>query len=204
MTVETQLITETGDDAHETGGGSPAVNNTEAYVNAQFGVTVHGGFRFQSVDVPEGSTINSASLDVIAINTNMDDADADIFTEPVASSAQWVTGAGTDITDRADSTASTPWTANGLGASRVSSPDIGPQVKEVTDISGFASIVSVVCIGRGGGDDFIVTDYLASDTDCAQLTVDYDAAGATVPEMMASINVSRPSQINAPTQIVPY
>jgi hypothetical protein len=146
--------------------------------------------RFTGVPIPAGSTINSATIDVVFDSGIEDNPSADIFAvdEDDASAA---TNASEAVAKPLTS-ASVAWVASGLGSapSVVTSPDFAACVQEVVDRAGWASGNALVVVfqGRTSGGGVRYARARSADYDIAnattlapQITIDYTAPAAGGP-----------------------
>ena len=108
------------------------------------------GLRFDSLNIPPGSTINTAVLSVLCTDTATDDPNMDIFAEDVDDAADFTTTA--DIVGRTKTTASVQYTATAVGAVRVSPADLSTVVQEVVDRAGWANGNALMLLLQGKSD----------------------------------------------------
>lgn len=154
------------------------------------------GLRFQSVTIPQGATINAATLDIY-VRAIKDDVNVDIHAEAADNAA---TFASTNTPeDRTRTTASVLWSATGLTDGTTdawaTSPDIASVVQEVVNRAGWTSGNSLAIICRGRIDAGIIRtlQYMSYDGNtakAAKLNVTYTTggggAGLSIPVAMAS------------------
>lgn len=146
------------------------------------------GFRWQSVTVPAGATIDEAIASwSVQSSTANDEPLLDIYCEDADSAAQFTT-AGSSISSRARTTATQQWSSTNLGAVNTadanffSAPTVKALVQEVTDRGGWASGNNLVILitaqaGNDGTRDFLYGDYSNSSTYGTKLDIDYTAGG---------------------------
>ena len=170
MATYSAYITASSDDARQSGstmdltGGYPNTNSSNVWV----------GFRFLNVDIPQGSTINSAyiNLNVLAA----DDPDVDIYGNDVDDAATFTTTSN-DISSRALTTAKVNWTASNIGTySRKDSPDIKTIIQEIVDRAGWSSGNAIAILFDSLSSSYV--NYKAYDsgegaTQYARLTIEY-------------------------------
>ena len=108
------------------------------------------GLRFDNLNIPPGSTINTAVLSVLCTDTATDDPNMDIFAEDVDDAANFTTTA--DLVGRTKTTASVQYTATAVGAVRVSPADLSTVVQEVVDRAGWANGNALMLLLQGKSD----------------------------------------------------
>jgi hypothetical protein len=97
------------------------------------------GFRFQTVAIPAGATIDSAVLQLYLPDSAHDNVHVDIYGEDVDDAAAFTTGSN-NISGRTLTTAKVDWDTNNAGAAGwVDSPDITSIIQEIVDRPGWAS-----------------------------------------------------------------
>jgi len=96
-------------------------------------------FRFQSIAVPQGVTIDSATLQIYVHNSSYDDPRVDIHANDVDSATELQAGATSDISSRALTTAATDWDDDSIGTGWKSAPDIASVIQEIVNREGWSS-----------------------------------------------------------------
>lgn len=175
MATFNAAITQSADDARETGSGTVSITN--AYVWSQ-STNDYIGLRFQSVTIPQGSTINSAYLTVY-LGNDADDPDLLIWCQDADDTAAFTT-TNDDISGRTKTTASVAWQDTNLGYSQqVQTPDLKTIVQEVIDRPGWTSgnSIAFILLGQTAAYDFVMAAWDSSDPE-AELDIDYTAPGA--------------------------
>ena len=162
-------VTASSDDAQESSG---TMNLTATTLNANF--TTHiTGMRFLSVTIPQGATIDSATITVYLTSTTYDDPDINIKGEAADNPGTFTT-ANNNITNRTKTTASVNWTATGIGTGNKTSPDIAAVIQEITDRSGWASGNALVIFFTGNNSSSAIRWASADSANpTAQLDVTY-------------------------------
>ena len=99
------------------------------------------GARFQSVSIPQGAIIQTATMDLYLWNAGFDDVQCEIFGHDTDDAAEFASSAGTnDVVTRTQTSASVAWNDSALGAAGwKTTPDISSVVQEIVDRGGWAS-----------------------------------------------------------------
>jgi len=134
------------------------------------------GFRFQTIGVPQGATIDLANLKLQVKNINFT-PEGYIYADDVDNAGAW--GAGTaaprNITK---TTAKTAWAPSSTGWNTITVTDI---VQEIVNRTGWASSNNIkfaaLATEQGGAQKVDVYDYAKSQADAAILEIDYTVAG---------------------------
>lgn len=178
MASATFTIAASGDDGRTSADfDEPSFNNSSAFITLSSNTsdTSIGFFRFDNVTIPQGSTINSATLDLVPRGTFADDSNGNI--QAVAADDPVAPANAAAIDAWALTSASVSWVADALGTSRVSSPSITTVLQEIVDRGGFASGNAVVVVYTGNTDvnkTFQPDSYDGSpSSDAAELSVDW-------------------------------
>lgn len=163
--------------------GTAAVTATQTYVakkaNTSASLKRHGLLHFTGATVPQGATINSASLTLKPQSTLYDDVDGAVYCEDADEAAIGTTTNG-DVTGRAKTTANTAWSADAMGTGDVS-VDVTPAVQEVIDRAGFTESTINVLLTPSSAviKELRAVAYDSSTVNCARLDIDYTAGGGT-------------------------
>lgn len=186
MTILNLSITDDADDGHETGGTWET--RTSVYSTGEFfqvrrsggATTHHGGLRFQGVTIPQGSTINSATLTVVGREpTSIDATNSvllvvgdDVDNSGAIGASHRPTSGWTDTTATA--------TKNGLAAGD-NTIDVTSIVQEIVNRAGWSSGNAISFrLGTSGSDTYWYLNIYDYDADTlanvATLDIDYGAA----------------------------
>jgi len=146
-------VAASADDAEEkddgTGFGSTATTEF-LQANANAANRSNLGFRFTNVTIPQGSTIDTATLQLYCDDSTgkYDDIRCDVLAEDVDNAVDFSTDP--DVTSRVRTTASVLWAQDNCAVGWESAPDIKTVVQEVTDRGGWASgnAFVILCDGR--------------------------------------------------------
>jgi len=170
-------VEEGDDDAHEKDDGK-GFKSTSSDVRMDFNPDSskrwNSGFRFTNMNIPQGSTIVSAILEIYVIDPNNDDPNVDIFANDVDDAEDFEDEK--DVTSRARTTTSVRWTATGTGSGFQSSPNIATVVQEVIDRTGWTSGNALVILVDGtseGKKRFQARAYDGNTTQAAKLNITY-------------------------------
>ena len=124
-----EVIGANEDDGHESNVAACAVVIT--YVSMRYASTDSFAFyRFTSIPIAQGATIDACTMFVDVISASYDDPDIDIFCEDTASATTLVVEDDC-ISSRIQTTASVEWVASDLGTGYKSSPQLKTIVQEV-------------------------------------------------------------------------
>lgn len=162
------------DDAYEID-GKMVVNGLIVPAGKDGNTTLRGGYRFTDVKIPKGAVITKAAL-TLAYNWRSGPADTVIYGEASDNAAAF-SAAGSDISSRAKTSASTAWTAMPEAAwgTRFESPDISGVIQEVVNRNGWSS-----------GNSLAVLQYESPNTVDSWESVPYEEDG---PRYSAKLNV---------------
>ena len=134
------------------------------------------GLRFAELDIPQGVTITSASLEFTAAGSNSDAATFNIEAETVDNSAEFSTSSS-DITGRSTTSqvAWTPaaWTAGETYSTSDDGVDLAPLIQEIVDRTGWCGGNALTLILTGSGQRSAVS-YDGSSSEAPVLKVEYD------------------------------
>ena len=117
------------------------------------------GMRFANVNVPQGATVLSASLQFTVDEGDRDSGPTDLtITGELTSNALAFTATAGDITSRGQTTAAAawnsvaPWDTDGHVTAAQRSPDIASVVQEIVDQPGWAAGNALVILIQGSGE----------------------------------------------------
>jgi hypothetical protein len=171
MTALSLSITASNNDAEQAMAGG-AVTLNGAAIDCSAGAT-RGGFRFAGVAIPQGATINSATLEVVCIDVANDSPMCDIWGQASDDAAAFTTDTN-DISGRPATSAYTSWTASDIGTAAAQSPDIGAVIQEVVDRPGWATGNAIVIVIQGlAGTGFQVHAYDGVPANAVKLNIDF-------------------------------
>ncbi len=195
MTTEGPIQVAAGnDDAHENDGGTGFFANANFVAcDAHTAATSrdNGGFRFTSVDIAAGSTIDTVDLEVYVIFAN-DDMYTNVYANDVDDAVDFSTDA--DVTTRVNSaatSASAQWTKDnapaGFLSSNTDAVDLNAVIQEVIDRGGWASGQAIVMLLQGrddvGSKLMWVRSYDINPAQAAKITIDYTGGGGGPPTL---------------------
>lgn len=178
MATFSATIIASADDAVETAG---TVDITSSAININ-AATSYGGWRFQNVTIPQGSTINTCTMDLYFTSGSFDDPDVTIWAEDTDDAAAFTTGAS-NISGRTPTTATASWDVGGVGVGLETTVDFSAVVKEVVDRPGWASGNDLVVIMKGddAGTLMRVRTYDSGSGDYGTINIDYTAPSTGQP-----------------------
>lgn len=139
------------DDAREAGNGSCSTSATNFTVDS---VNEFHGHRWQTVTVPNGATIEAATMEVYIYGTSYDEPEHTFYAEDADDAAAFTTDAN-NISGRDRTAASMLWDDADIGvpgAQYETTPDITDLIQEVVDREGWASGQSIVIVDHGSAD----------------------------------------------------
>ena len=135
------------------------------------------GVRFPNVTVPQGATINSATLTVNVPSTTADTPNGVTWYGELATNAAAFTTTASDITNRALTSATLVWSGSDIGAGD-KALTVTSIVQEIVNQGGWASGNAMALLLYGVSSCTIqITSYDTSTTLCARLAIDYTAGG---------------------------
>ena len=159
------------DDANQNG---TAVSLTA--VLQVFSATRYVGVRFPNVTVPQGATINSATLTVDVPSTSLDSPNGVTWYGELATNAAAFTTTASDITNRARTSATLVWSGSNIGTGD-HNLTVTSIAQEIVNQGGWASGNAMALLLYGVTANLQITSYDTSTTLCARLAIDYTAGG---------------------------
>ena len=129
-------------------------------------------------ELSQSDTIDVCNFRQTANHVNTDDANIDIHMEDVATPVDFTATA--DVNSRTRTTAAVGWSADALGASEVTSPELKTVLQEVVDDFELTDTVCLLLIGLGDATkNYYAISYDQSTTACPDLHVEYTAGGGS-------------------------
>ncbi len=175
-------ITQSSDDAHQSGTGTVTTNGTTIGLG---GAALWAGFRIANVTIPPGSTINSAPASVVLTTTTNDTPQLDIYGE-AADNANTYTGSSTEISGRPRTASKVNWSGTDIGTGRKTIGDLKTIVQEIIDRPGWSSGNAINFLFDAlSGIGLVIAAYDQDPADAFQITIDYTppaAGGITTPK----------------------
>ncbi|MBV6647275.1 MAG: Ig-like domain-containing protein, partial [Cyclobacteriaceae bacterium] len=183
-TTVTDRVSTTNDDAEETI-STGAMNLTSNDLDIRS--TDLNAMRFQ-LNVPQGATIESATIDFLAKDTNTGGNTLTFRAQASDNAAQFSTATG-DISSRSTTTASVDWNPTDwtLGTTYTSS-DLTSIIQEVVNRSGWTANNNIVIIVSA-----------SSANKRAARTFDFAGSSADAPELSVTYSSSTPGDTEAPS-----
>lgn len=189
-TIDEQVGAST-DDAKEFQTTSMNLTATEVQLVA---ANQKGGFRFTSVNIPSGATIDVAYMEWYLPNDDDDYFDGKtIYCENGSNPSTFTTDAG-DISNRTTTTASTAAGSGGQGTGWKTTPSLVDEVQEVVTDQGGTGDALVFLIYSTTTNDLDIQSWDEGDHSlAAKLHIEYTegAAGLSIPVAMATYNRRR-------------
>lgn len=196
MTTLNLQVAASADDAFEDQTGDTNINATDETSDQ---IDEWFGFRWQSVTVPQGATINSATFSPWVISSVLDEPYHDIYGQDADNAAAFSDGTGNeDISTRTQTTATYFWDVadlvSGGGFEAVSDANIAAIVQEIIDRPGWSSgnAIVFIVVGHTGiliTRDLGISSYDTSTARAAKLDIDYTAS--TPPDMTPLLGARR-------------
>jgi hypothetical protein len=140
----------------------------------------NAGFRFTSIAIAQGATIQNAYLQLYVPNVAQDDPLMTVSAHDVDDAADF-TGGGADVTARVGSrtTATVAVSAGSVGVGWYLIPGLTAVIQEIVDRVGWASGQAMVILcegGDGGSQDFYARGYAGNASQAAKLAITVGAA----------------------------
>jgi len=165
-------ISDTNDDASES---NSTVTRTGNYIYVRSNTTastkIHGGFRFPTVAIPQGTVITSATFSGYVYSTTYDDYSFYVYGNNVDNANNFLTEQ--DIDGRTRTSASVPKSQIGVGTGW-KDIDVTAIVNEILQRTGWTSgnSIALLFIGNGGTSYYTgYYDFTGSATQAATLTI---------------------------------
>ena len=177
MATFNATITAGSDDAREDA-GTVTLTGTNITIDT---TTRYGGLRFLGVTVPQGSTINAATLTVELPSASFDDPDVTIWANDVDSASTFTTGAN-NISSRTPTTATVVWSASSIGTGVKVSPELKTIIQEIVNRAGWVSGNAIALILKGNSTSALRFSTYEGGGANAELDIDYTAPSAGVPK----------------------
>lgn len=200
MATFSASIAASTDDADQAA-GTVALTGTTINVNS---TGQYGGLRFTGVTVPQGATIDSATLDVEITSTTYDDPDLTLYGEATDDAATFASSSN-NISGRTSTTATTTWTATSIGAGVKTSPSIAGIIQEIVNRPGWVSgnNIAIIINANSSASFFRIRTYNAGSGSPAKLNITYTTSSpVTVTLNTLSRTLSAVSLTVAPGGVV--
>jgi MSHA biogenesis protein MshQ len=190
-TLTVQISATTDDARNINGNGTFNSNNTTYRLGNDAGTDVWIGWRWLNITVPQGATINSATLDLFSAQTGVGTTALAIFYgEKVANPVTFSNTTANKPEGRARTTASVAKSFNVANFNSASSfgldlVDVTTLVQEIVNQATFASGNALVLVGHDNGssasNNIGITNWEATgNLKGAKLNIDYTAGGGPV------------------------
>jgi hypothetical protein len=187
MATFSAAIATSADDARQAGTTMSLASTTLEFTAANH----YGGVRFPNVTIPQGSTINTASLTFFLPQATHDDPDLTIWGDDTDNAAAFTTTAS-DISNRAATTATVQWVATSLGVGSKTTPDLATIIQELVDRPGYASGNALALILKANSTNPLRLRTFDQGSNFPQLDIDYTppAAPAGAQSNLAHVRLS--------------
>jgi len=189
--VTESIVADNDDGSQAVGAGGnwqPTVPSLYRHMISNYasGLENYNGYRFQTVAIPQGATIDAATLTCKKINGGNAPFSGTMAGNDVDSAPAWANAAGP--ADMSATTATSTFSVPSGGNGTVITTDVITQIQEIVNRAGFASgnnIALGLTVLPAAGKYAYIYDYTFG-SQYAVLTVDYTVGGATRPVKMAS------------------
>lgn len=163
------------------------------------------GLRFQNVNIPQGATITSASIEFEVDSRRTGDLALRIYGEDIDSASYYLDSQAHNISSRTRTSASTLWSITQVSStnSSMTTVDISTVVQEVIDRSGWAANNHMAFVlAHESGSGYRELESFDGESDAAAiLHVTYEAADTAGPQVVAlrfnEINIPRGATITS-------
>ncbi len=168
-------ITQSSDDAHQSGTGNVTTNGTTIGLG---GPALWAGFRIANVTIPQGSVINSAIASAVLTTTANDTPQLDIYGE-AADNANTYTGSSNEISNRPTTTNKLNWSDTDIGTGRKTIGDLKAIVQEIISRPGWSSGNAINFLFDAlSGIGLVIAAYDQDPADAFQIVIDYTPPGS--------------------------
>ena len=178
MATLSRTIAASSDDARQS---DDAVVTSGTNISVDFSYRL-AGLRFTNITIPQGATINSATLTVYLPNASYDSPDVTIWGEDIDDAPTFTTGAN-NISSRTPTTATVVWSASSIGTGVKVSPELKTIIQEIVNRAGWVSGNAIALILKGNSTSALRFDTYEDGAGAnAELDIDYTAPAAGVPK----------------------
>lgn len=186
MAIANLQVASGNDDGREPGSGTPVLDGATEIIMVVEGASAWAAMRFTNVPIPQGSTINSATLSIYVHSATYDSPDINIFLDDADNSAALTTGLN-DFSGRALTTASVVWTATNIGTGWKSPGAMTAVVQEVVNRAGWASgnAMTVLFDARTGANELRWRPYEFGSSLQTKLDIDYTPPGGALSKVVS-------------------
>ncbi|MEJ2706816.1 MAG: Ig-like domain-containing protein [Anaerolineales bacterium] len=198
-------VAASSDDAEENTSGRVSLTSSDLELVLEKTIQVVG-LRFNGVLIPPGATINNATLQFQADETNSQAADLIIRAQAADNPATFVGGTSGDVSSRPTTSAAVSWapppwnTKNEQGPDQRST-DFAPVIQEIVNRPGWTSGNSVVIIITGSGKR-VADSYNGSQAGAPLLHVEYTTGLPNNPPVANVDSASTPEDTTVMVDVV--
>lgn len=139
MATFSRQISQSTDDVN----GQAATNTTSTLIY-QEAANTYGGYRFQNVTIPPGSTITSATLSVYVQNASYDTPNMEFYCQAADNPGTFTNDEDWFTATRSWTTNKATWTGTDIGTGWKTTANFAAALQEVIDRSGWASGNAIV------------------------------------------------------------
>lgn len=188
MTVLNLTISSGANDGFEDGSGNVTTNDLAPIVDNED--EMHA-YHFPTVNIPQGATINSATIQVYITSSATDEPDGYWWADDVDDSASITAGSGnTDVSGRTQTAATVNWQSTDLASAGgfFTAPAITTITQELVNRAGWVSgnsqtLVYQGNVGQAGTRDLGCDHYDTNSNRAAKYDIDY-TAGSSARSML--------------------
>lgn len=150
-------------------------------------------FRFNNVNIPQGTTISSASVKLNAYSNNSSSVSVDVYADDTDDS-RYISEDEDDISDRTPTSGSVSWSIGSWSTDQdYSTPDISSVIQEVVNRSGWKSGNDLTIIMERSGSSTAtkkVTAHDYSSSKAALLSVSYGSNSGTSNKYVVKVDTT--------------
>ena len=181
-------VSSNNDDAQEKSNGKMYLTSDYQKLNNR---TV--AFRFQDVQIPQGTTISNATITVNSYNAQSNSSVVTIYGEDIDDSPG-MTSSDDNITDRTKTSANEDWTCNNWGYDvDYTTPDISDIIQEIVNRSNWVAgnDITIIIEPKSGSDNKRVTSRDYSTSNAPTLDVSFTSgSGTTTNKYVVRVNTN--------------
>ena len=189
MATLSRTIAASSDDARQS---NDAVVTSGTNISVDFSYRL-AGLRFTNITIPQGATINSATLTVYLPNASYDSPDVTIWGEDIDDAPTFTT-ADNNISGRTPTTATVVWNAANIGTGWKAAPGLASIIQEIVNRAMWASGNDIALILKGNSTNPLrfnsydggASDYATLDIDYTESSQNNGAAAITLGALTAS------------------
>lgn len=182
MATLSRSVDASANDANETAGGGVTITATISNLAA---AGAWAGFRFVSIDIDQGETVDAAAMEIYSHSATSTTAAFDIFCESTDNPPEFTIN-NNDISNRPRTTAKGDWDQTSIPQGYVTTVDLSAPIQErISDpdwVSGQA-LVFIYDAQTGVNITFRFWDFVPTGSSAPNLDIDYTESAAGQPIM---------------------